>query len=484
MSLIRLDAGKQQQYYATSGLVVGYALCSSLLAITKFNYPTVLTSIIANQESLANLVSDLRTQVRANDDNTKKGDRGSPNALFELEPPLTEEVQVIPYPTSYHPPSFKKFDGTGSVREHLMCFLDDLGVHRDNKALWLKEFSKSLAGRAFTWYAKLRPKSIRTWDELVMEFCGKFLEEEGTIQIMDLGRVKHRTGESLVAFMKRYRDCALQSDVAKAMKRQGKQAKESDKAVDDTISFHHKLLDSEEMISMTTQSREVRSSEIQMEEMKEEADHEERALVAGLANIRGFRNLFSQLDLDQDAQKEAARALIRIVKENDEELCATNAPLTRLAGSHALIYRSAGRRDKGQAHVGVSDITLNTFHGEPLESRGCVNVMLEVGPIKMVNVFQVVDGDPSYHFLLRRPWIHLHQCIPSTLHQCIKSNWQEKEIEIPGVLAPFEASESHLINASLFDELAPPGSGLIGSEQQVSLRQGEVFHPTTATERP
>ncbi|XVF34743.1 hypothetical protein REPUB_Repub18cG0085500 [Reevesia pubescens] len=49
MSAIRFDSTKQ--YYATSSLVVGYALCSSLLAvinkfaITKFNYPGLLTAL-------------------------------------------------------------------------------------------------------------------------------------------------------------------------------------------------------------------------------------------------------------------------------------------------------------------------------------------------------------------------------------------------------------------------------------------------------
>ncbi|GKV06474.1 hypothetical protein SLEP1_g18370 [Rubroshorea leprosula] len=49
MPLIRFDSNKQ--HYATSSLVVGYALCSSLLAvinkfaITKFNYPGLLTAL-------------------------------------------------------------------------------------------------------------------------------------------------------------------------------------------------------------------------------------------------------------------------------------------------------------------------------------------------------------------------------------------------------------------------------------------------------
>ncbi|CAA6671725.1 unnamed protein product [Spirodela intermedia] len=49
MAPINLDSSKQ--YYATSSLVVGYALCSSLLAIinkyaiTKFNFPGLLTAL-------------------------------------------------------------------------------------------------------------------------------------------------------------------------------------------------------------------------------------------------------------------------------------------------------------------------------------------------------------------------------------------------------------------------------------------------------
>ncbi|KAL6572374.1 hypothetical protein OROMI_013332 [Orobanche minor] len=49
MASIRLEPSKQ--YYATSSLVIGYALCSSLLAIinkfaiTSFNYPGLLTAL-------------------------------------------------------------------------------------------------------------------------------------------------------------------------------------------------------------------------------------------------------------------------------------------------------------------------------------------------------------------------------------------------------------------------------------------------------
>ncbi|KAJ1393179.1 Retrotransposon gag domain [Sesbania bispinosa] len=180
----------------------------------------ILNNLIASQQSLVNLVTGLKAQ--------------------------TKEGETIP---------------------------EGQRVHRSNKELRLKEFSKSLSGRAFTWYVKLRPRSINTWEELAAEFCGKFLEEEGAFHIMDLGRVKQKAGEGLLAFIKRYRDRALQcketlpeadlvygcikniqdgshiflslwgistfaelikkgTDVAEAMKRRNKRTKEAESAYD------------------------------------------------------------------------------------------------------------------------------------------------------------------------------------------------------------------------------------------------------------
>ncbi|KAJ1408149.1 Retrotransposon gag domain [Sesbania bispinosa] len=685
----------------------------------------VLNSILTNQQNLADLVADLKTQNRKNEKETpvqrhgeasvmQSGDalvtqaelrrllqaeRNGPGDVFDLEPPLVNEVLVVSYPTGYQPPSFRKFDGTGSAREHLMCFLDDLGIHRDDKGntrlrgrgekileevalkpipshealdpFWLHggttttrqlwegfttvlqppscgavaasntpfaaanfaaivflllsallrappchpaavashsminysprpspSLSQSLAGRAFTWYVKLRPCSIRTWEELAAEFCGKFLEEEGAIHIMDLGRAKQKSGESLVAFVKRYRDRALQcketlpeadlvygcikniedgsqiflslggittfaefirqgSDVAEAIKRQGKRSKETENVFDvcalderekknnfrmspsprkftfndvdelprmpisraqacqltedwlkdGTIQtklkvgkvllpemegvegeLHRRPLPDHGVNAIASSSQ----GRIRIEEVDDEANAEKEMLVNGLTKTRGWRILFGQLGLGWDAQQEAVKALVKIAQNQGGELGRSqwpkfchNHPLYVEANIEGIRVRRA-LVDNGSGvnilpsylfkmlnipkhRLRVSDVTLNTFHGEPVESRGCVNAVLEVGPIKTVNTFQVVDGDPSYHLLLGRPWIHLHQCIPSTLHQCIKSNFRGKKIEIPGVTTPFEATEAHLIDASLFNELAPPGSSRIHREQYVPL---------------
>ncbi|KAJ1382881.1 Aspartic peptidase domain superfamily [Sesbania bispinosa] len=637
----------------------------------------VLNNILAGQRNLANMVTGLSLIVNAQRAaGVEKTMHSPPNTILDLEPPLANAVITAPYPNGYQPPTFRKFDETRSAKEHIMSFLDDLGIYRSNKSLRLKEFSKSLSGRVFTWYAKLRPYSIETWEDLVMEFCGKFLEEEGVIHIMDLGRVKQRAGKGLVAFIKQYRDRALQcketlpevdlvygciknvedgshiflslsgittftelmkkaADVADAMKRQGKRTKGQEdmfdvyaaeereirrpfksnrtpekmtprntnemppiplgriqicQLVEDWLkegtlrmkvvkppltkkqydnpeycvlhktnshstqdcwtirrAFHKQVklgtvllleehqdedLDLRPLPNHSVNTITPSSEGIRIEEVEEGPCSKERMLAVGLAKTRGFRVLFGQLGMGHDAQREAADAIINIARKWGGHLEAVNAPLTRLARAHttAIIFREPTdispqfchnqplyveatiegvkvRRalvDNG-SRVNIlptyifhklrmpknrmrrSDITLSTLHGEVVESLGRVHSILEVGPLKTVNVFQVVDGDASYHLLLGRPWIHLHQCVPSTLHQCVKSNFKGKEIEIPGVKVPFEATEAHLIDASLFDEMAPPGSSQ--SEQGTPLlgnhiQQDILCRPTQAFKRP
>ncbi|KAJ1387880.1 Retrotransposon gag domain [Sesbania bispinosa] len=579
-----------------------------------------------------------------------------PNAVFDLEPPLTSTIMTTPYPSGYQPPTFRKFDGTGSAKEHIMSFLDDLGIHRNDKDLRPKEFSKSLSGRAFTRYTKLRPYSINTWEELVTEFCGKFLEEEGALHIMDLGRVKQKNGESLIAFIKHYRDRALQcketlpeadlvygcikniedgsqiflslsgistfaelmrkvADVADVLKRQGKRTKETEGVFDICVAeekekkkafrngrtsggetscnnnelppiplatpqicqlveewikdgtlrprsdkppltkeqyddpmyciLHRVLLPEAERggylykrpsTNHSVSTINSSAGRLRIEEVEEEVDIEEGVLAVGLSKTRGFRVLLGKLGMGHDAQKEAAKVVIRIVRKLGGDLSVINAPLTRLARSHSttIIFREPTdlspqfchnhplyveatiegikvRRalvDNGSGvniiptymfqklnlpsnRLWKSHMRLSTFHGEVVETLGCIYAVLEVGPIKTTNVFQIVEGDSGYHLLLGRPWIHLHQCVPSTLHQCIKSNFKGKDIEITGVRASFEATKAHLIDASLFDEVAPPGRGAVETRNEVSLqRESEfikrngVYHPTQALKRP
>ena len=104
--------------------------------------------------------------------------------------------------------------------------------------------------------------------------------------------------------------------------------------------------------------------------------------------------------------------------------------------------------------------------------RGCIIVMLEVGLIKMLTQFQVINGESSYHILLGHPGVHLHQCVPSTLHQCVKSSFKRKDIEILATKAPFDASEAHLVDTAMFEEVVLPGVNFMQPKERIWLKAG------------
>ena len=80
-----------------------------------------------------------------------------------------------PYLDKYQPPIFSQFDSKkGSTIKHVSKFLDTMGPFVGDEDLCLGEFSKSLCGRAYTWYISLKPRFILTWVDMVDVFCNKY----------------------------------------------------------------------------------------------------------------------------------------------------------------------------------------------------------------------------------------------------------------------------------------------------------------------
>ena len=179
-----------------------------------------------------------------------------------------------------------------------------------------------------------------------------------------------------------------------------------------------------------------------------EVETQEDILVKGLMKARGLSLALSQLGLDEEGRKEATKVLIEIVRKRGEGCSLIGAPITRMAEAHVnvvtfkedsrtrnqpyhnkpLFVEAAleGRKvkraliDSGSGvnvlPLGVmealgipagrmksSKMLLSTFQGKPVKTVGIVRVNLQVGPIKTMNDFHVVEGFPTYHILLGRP---------------------------------------------------------------------------------
>ena len=80
---------------------------------------------------------------------------------INTKPPYPEEVVGRLYLVNYTPSIFPKYAGmAGNAKEHIRRYVDALTPHSHDHELRLKEFSKSLEGRAFICYTSLTPGSI------------------------------------------------------------------------------------------------------------------------------------------------------------------------------------------------------------------------------------------------------------------------------------------------------------------------------------
>ncbi|CAL2247644.1 unnamed protein product [Prunus armeniaca] len=118
------------------------------------------------------------------------------------QPPYPSSLLQQPYPKGYETPSFVLFDRRkGSPKEHVNRFLDALGPHAADYNLRLREFSKSLTDRAYTWYTTLAPASL-------IRFCKKYFQHEERVTTTQLNNTRQKQGEDLVDFVRRFRDLA------------------------------------------------------------------------------------------------------------------------------------------------------------------------------------------------------------------------------------------------------------------------------------
>jgi hypothetical protein len=130
--------------------------------------------------------------------------------LFVRKPPYPIELLKQPYPEKYVAPTFSRFDGRkGSALVHISKFIDSMGAYAGNGDLCLREFSKSLDDRAYTWYTTLPPESVKVWEDMVELFCRKYFQAEEKITLVNLHTTKQTNGEDLLRYIHRFRDISL-----------------------------------------------------------------------------------------------------------------------------------------------------------------------------------------------------------------------------------------------------------------------------------
>ena len=73
---------------------------------------------------------------------------------------------------------------------------------------------------------------------------------------------------------------------------------------------------------------------------------------------------------------------------------------------------------------------VRAFDDTKKEVLGNIELSVQVGPCTFNSKFIVMDINPSYNYLLGRPWIHMTGAVPSTFHQKVKFVTDENLITV------------------------------------------------------
>uniref|UniRef100_A0A2N9G4R5 RNA-directed DNA polymerase n=1 Tax=Fagus sylvatica TaxID=28930 RepID=A0A2N9G4R5_FAGSY len=475
---------------------------------------------------------------------------------------------------------------------HISKFVDSMGAYAGNGDLCLREFSKSLDDRAYTWYTTLPPGSVKVWEDMVELFCGKYFQAEEKITLVNLHTTKQASGEDLLRYIHRFRDISLDCyanyeegelvgvcidnmlpefrahlenlDISRfgqllqkarktalSVKPHTEKPKEKKnppqvltvstvnnkrKKSNERRKFHEKIQDGTLELPQVQQKvhtdpflkhkdRAVVSvvihgstSDVDVDESATASTAMTPTAIKTLQRNPRFRSLFNQLGLNPEARTAATEAIMAIAADSGAHCftAETHASRAFLETTNAItftdedmevqypdhrrpLYLSATinevqvRRalvDNGScinliplSTIQAAEIPQKKIQGAPMEikgfggvgeyTKGHIQLVLKVGPIVAFTRFHVVDSVVPYHILLGRPWLHKHQLIPSTYHQCVKGRLNGKPIRIAANSAPFDQSESHFVEAALYDEITPAGEASLAKPIGIPLPKWE-----------
>ena len=107
-------------------------------------------------------------------------------------PKYLPEMDLVPYPPKYKPPTFQSYMGKSPAYQHIVHFKSQLEGMPDIDALKIGLLMGTLRGTTFDWYKQSPENSLTSWAVLEENFLLHFQEEDQLVSLNSLNPGKEK----------------------------------------------------------------------------------------------------------------------------------------------------------------------------------------------------------------------------------------------------------------------------------------------------
>ncbi|XP_075101688.1 uncharacterized protein LOC142177122 [Nicotiana tabacum] len=121
--------------------------------------------------------------------------------------------------------------------------------------------------------------------------------------------------------------------------------------------------------------------------------------------------------------------------------------------------------------IRTSNVSIRAFDGSKRDTIGEIELTMTIGPVDFNIVFQVLDMETSYNFILGRPWIHIARAAKEGCESIIYQAFEVIEVdqveEGKLILHPRLSATSMMVASLMLRNGYEPGKGLGSSLQGI-----------------
>ncbi|XP_020206580.1 uncharacterized protein LOC109791668 [Cajanus cajan] len=141
---------------------------------------------------------------------------GQPSPRVTITPgsykhPFTQSIMEATISDSWRNLPLEKYDGSSDPDDHLNAYLTQVTLLTTEDAALCRLFPIALKGRALSWFIKLPPGSINSFEELASLFAVQFATSRPyQLTALALANIRQEKKESLRSFMDRFNKTAME----------------------------------------------------------------------------------------------------------------------------------------------------------------------------------------------------------------------------------------------------------------------------------